>query len=143
MGIQILVNDPQNLEKIRDRECGILRERCEKILKSGANLILTTQGIDDVAAKYLVDAGAIGIRRIPKGDLRKIAKCTGATLITSLANAEGEESFEASFLGTAGEVHEETIGDQDFAIIKGFKHASCCSIVLRGANEFMIDEVER
>ena len=49
-----------------NRECDILKERIEKILKAGANVILTTKGIDDVANKYLIDAGCIGLRRVSK-----------------------------------------------------------------------------
>ena len=41
----------------------------------------------------------MGIRRIDKNDLRRIAKSTGATVITTLANDLGEESFDASLLG--------------------------------------------
>ncbi len=37
---------------------------------AGANVILTTKGIDDVCLKYFVEAGAIACRRVPKDDLR-------------------------------------------------------------------------
>ena len=37
---------------------------------AGANIILTTKGIDDTALKYFVEAGAIAARRVPKDDLR-------------------------------------------------------------------------
>ena len=43
-------------------------------------------------------------RRCKKQDLKRIAKATGAQFVSSLANVEGEESFEASFLGDAAEV---------------------------------------
>jgi T-complex protein 1 subunit alpha len=49
MGIQVLVTDPKNLEKIRFKECEILKERCEKLIKAGATVILTTKAIDDIA----------------------------------------------------------------------------------------------
>ena len=48
------------------------------IIASGANVILTTGGIDDVANKYLVEAKILGLRRVSKGDIRKIARCSGA-----------------------------------------------------------------
>lgn len=144
MGVQVLVNDPKNLEKIRQKECDVLRDRLKKIIDAGANVILTTKGIDDIASKYMVEANILGLRRVDKMDLRRIAKSTGATMITTLANIEtGEESFEASALGTAAEVYEETVGDNDFVFIKGFKTASACSILIRGANEHMVDEIER
>jgi T-complex protein 1 subunit alpha len=33
-------------------------------------VILTTKGIDDMALKYFVEAGAIACRRVPKDDLK-------------------------------------------------------------------------
>lgn len=74
----MLVDDPKNLEKIRQRELDILKERVEMIIAAGANVILTTGGIDDVANKYLVEAKILGLRRVSKGDIRKIARCSGA-----------------------------------------------------------------
>jgi T-complex protein 1 subunit alpha len=143
MGIQILVNDPKNLEKIRQREMDVLKERCEKLIKGGANVIITTKGIDDIASKYFVEAGVFAIRRVEKNDLRRIAKSTGATIVTTLANAEGEEVFDPSWLGEAGEVFEEQIGDWDYCFVEGFVKNAACTIVIRGANDYMTDEVER
>lgn len=143
MGIQVLVDDPKNLEKIRQKECDVLRQRVKKILDAGANVILTKMGIDDLASKYLVEAGCIGLRRIDKGDLNRIAKLTGATVISTLATAEGEEHFDPSYLGECEEVVEEAVGDNDFVFFKGCKKSTACTIILRGANEWMLDEVER
>ena len=70
--IQVLVSDPKELEKIRERESDITKERINKILASGANVVLTTKGIDDMCCKYFVEAGAIACRRVPKEDLRCI-----------------------------------------------------------------------
>ena len=42
----------------------------QQILDAGANVVLTTKGIDDMSLKYLVEANAIGCRRVPKEDLR-------------------------------------------------------------------------
>ena len=52
MGVQVLVDDPDQLEAIRDRESDITKERIQKILAAGANVILTTGGIDDLCLKY-------------------------------------------------------------------------------------------
>lgn len=49
-----------------------------------------------------------------KSDIRKIAKCAGATLVTTLSNIEGNESFDPSFLGSAKKVYEKAVGDNDF-----------------------------
>lgn len=118
-------------------------ERIRKILATGANVILTTKGIDDLCLKEFVEAGAMAVRRCRKEDLRRIAKATGGQLISSLANLEGEETFEASYLGFAEEVIQERISDDELILIKGTKVVNSASIILRGANDYMLDEMER
>ncbi|KAJ6722683.1 hypothetical protein OIU74_007304 [Salix koriyanagi] len=143
LGVQVLVNDPRELDKIRQREADMTKERIEKLLKAGANVVLTTKGIDDMALKYFVEAGAIAVRRVRKEDMRHVAKATGATLVSTFADMEGEETFEPSFLGYADEVVEERIADDDVIMIKGTKNTSAVSLILRGANDYMLDEMER
>jgi T-complex protein 1 subunit alpha len=46
MGVQVLVDDPKNLDKIRKNECDVLKHRIEKILAAGANVVITTMGLD-------------------------------------------------------------------------------------------------
>lgn len=57
-----------------------MRDRIKKILEAGANVILTTKGIDDIANKYLTEANCLGLRRVAKTDLRRIAKASGGIL---------------------------------------------------------------
>jgi T-complex protein 1 subunit alpha len=125
------------------RESEITLERIRKVLGAGANVVLTTKGIDDLCLKEFVEAGAIAVRRCKKEDLRRIAKATGGQLVSSLANLEGEETFEASYLGTAEEVVQERISDDELILVKGTKVVNSASIVLRGANDYMLDEMER
>jgi T-complex protein 1 subunit alpha len=66
-----------------------------------------------------------------------------ATLVSTLANLEGEESFEAAYLGQADEVAQERFSDDECILIKGTKAYSSSSIILRGANDYMLDEMER
>lgn len=96
-----MVDDPKNLEKIRQKEMDVLKDRLNHILSAGANVILTTKGIDDLASKYLVEAKCMGLRRVSKEHIRRIAKASGATMVTTLADDEGNESFKSSLLGDA------------------------------------------
>lgn len=59
------------------RESDITKERIQKIMATGANVVLTTGGIDDLCLKYFVEAGAMAVRRCKKVDLKRIAKATG------------------------------------------------------------------
>lgn len=58
-------------------EIEITTERIQKILDTGANVIFTTKGIDDLCLKMFVEAGAMAVRRVKKEDLKRIAKACG------------------------------------------------------------------
>ena len=143
LGVQVLVSDPAKLEAIRQREADITKEKIEKIIAAGANVILTTKGIDDLCMKYLVEAGVIGVRRVKKDDLKRIAAATGGAVLPNLGDLEGEESFDPAYLGAAAEVSEERVGDGELIFIRGCATSRATSIVLRGANEFHLDEMHR
>lgn len=61
----------------------------------------------------------MAVRRCKKSDLKRIAKATGAQFLTSLTNMEGEEAFDASFLGEAAEVATEKYCDDELIVVKG------------------------
>lgn len=143
LGVQITVDDPDQLEKIRERESGIVLERVDMILKSGANVVFTTKGIDDMVLKLFVERGAMAVRRCKKEDLRRIAKASGATLVSTLSDLNGDEKFEASNLGHADEVVQERVSDDECILVKGTKVHTSASIILRGPNDFSLDEMER
>ncbi|PWS21576.1 hypothetical protein DKP78_22855, partial [Enterococcus faecium] len=48
LGVQVVISDPEKLDQIRQRESDITKERIQKILAAGANVLLTTGGIDDM-----------------------------------------------------------------------------------------------
>ncbi|KAI9809755.1 MAG: T-complex protein 1 subunit alpha [Sarcosagium campestre] len=143
LGVHITVDDPQQLEQIRQRESGMVIERVQMILKAGANVVLTTKGIDDLVLKLFIEKGAMAVRRCKKEDLRRIAKATGATLVSSLSDLDGNEKFEAAALGHAEEVVQEKISDDECILVKGTKVHTSASIILRGSNEYQLDEMER
>ena len=143
MGVQVLVKDPDNLDKIRQREMDICKERCQKIIDAGANVVLCSRGIDDFALKYFVEAGVIAVRRVKKGDLRRIAQNTGAKIVVSLADMEGDETFEKENLGHCDLVEERRVGDWEYMFFEGMSIARAQTIIVRGANEFFLDEIER
>jgi len=143
MNVNIVVDDPAELEKIRQQEMNITRDKIKKITDAGTNVIYTTRGIDDMAMKYLTDAGVMAFRRVDKRDMRRIAKCTGAQMMLTLATLEGDEAFDKSNLGHAEEVSEQRVGDNDYMFIKGCSQSKAATILLRGANEFMLEEADR
>lgn len=85
----------------------------------------------------------MGIRRVEKSDMRKIAKLTGAEVLTSIVDEDGNESIDPSVLGTAKSVYEQRVGDWDFINIEECEYKYAQTMILRGANEYLLEEVER
>ena len=73
--------------------------------------------MDDLAAKYLVNKGIMGLRRIDLKEMRRLARATGASVVTTLANNDGTESFSEDQLGYADSVYEENLGDIDYVFV--------------------------
>lgn len=143
LGVQILITDPNELERIRMREADIIKERIEKILLAGANVVLTTKGIDDMALKYFVNAGALACRRVSRTDIKRIAKLTGAILVPTMADVNGNESFDAQMLGKAQSVYEEQIANDEIIVFRGCEESNAVSLLLRGSDHYMIEEIDR
>ncbi len=143
MGISIQVKDAQEIENIKQREMDITKEKIQKIISAGANVVLTTKGMDDVCMKYFVEAGVMCARRVPREDLKRLAKATGGQLVITMADMEGEESFDPNSLGLCRGVQEVRVGDGELMHVYGCQGNGASTIVLRGANDYMLDEMER
>ena len=81
MGVEVKVSDPDKLEEIKREEMEITRKQVERVLATGANVVVCGHAIDDLCLKYLVEAGCIGIRRVNNDDLIRVSKATGATIV--------------------------------------------------------------
>jgi T-complex protein 1 subunit alpha len=47
------------------------------------------------------------------------------------------------FKGECEEVSEERVGDGELIYFRGCKSGRACTVILRGPNEFMLDEMDR
>jgi T-complex protein 1 subunit alpha len=142
-GVSVVVQNPDNLENIRQRELDVTKERCKKIIDAGANVIVCSKGIDDFALKYFVEAKCIAVRRCDRADMKRISAATGAKIMITFDDENGEEIFNKECLGEAEEVSEEAVNDYNYVFFKKCKKQSAQTILLRGANYLMLDETER
>lgn len=68
---------------------------------------------------------------------------TGGQLLTSFSNMEGKDVFTSIQLGFAKQVVEKHIGDRNIVFIMGCSSTLSQTIILRGSNYYMLDEIER
>ncbi len=134
---KIQITDPNQLQAFVDQEEKILRDMVEAIAKSGANVLFCQKGIDDIAQHYLAKKGIYAVRRVKKSDMEKLARATGARIVTKVKEISPED------LGSAGLVKEEKIGDEEMTFVQECKSPKAVTILIRGGTEHVIDEVER
>ncbi|MGC8610449.1 MAG: thermosome subunit beta [Thermoplasmata archaeon] len=134
---KIQIEDPTKIHEFLKEEENQLREMVEKIVKSGANVVFTQKGIDDLAQHYLAKYNIYAARRIKKSDMESLAKATGAKIITNL------DDLKESDLGKADVVEELKIGNDYMTFVRGCKDPHAVSILIRGGTEHVIAEVER
>jgi len=134
---KISVTTPEQLESFIEREELYLKKMTDKVVMSGANVIFCSKGIDDVAQYYLAKAKIFACRRIPKSDMEKISRATGAKIISNL-----NEINSADF-GKAISVDEVKIADDSLIYVRGCLNPRAVTIVARGGTEHVVDEIER
>ncbi len=115
----------------------MIKEMVDKIAETGANVVFCQKGIDDLAQYYLAKAGILAVRRVKKSDIEKIAKATGAKILTDLRDVSSDD------LGEAELVEERKIGDEKMVFITGCKNPKAVTILVRGGTEHIVDEVAR
>ncbi|MEM3781705.1 MAG: thermosome subunit beta [Candidatus Micrarchaeaceae archaeon] len=134
---RIEITSPEQMESFLKQEEKMLKEMVDKIAKSGANAIFVEKGIDDIAQHYLAKAGILAVRRVKKSDIEKLAKATGAKLVTSL------DDLSPSDTGFAGLIEERKVGGEQMVFVEKCKDPKSVTIFVRGGNQQVVDEVER
>ena len=133
----IRIDDPSMIQKFLSQEEGLLKDMVQKVKKSGANVLITQKGIDDLAQHYLSKDGIYAVRRVKKSDVEKLSKATGAAIVSSIEELSDQD------LGAAEMVEQVKIGDDYLTFVTGCKNPKAVSILVRGGTEHVVDEIER
>ncbi|MCL4314114.1 MAG: TCP-1/cpn60 chaperonin family protein [Candidatus Thermoplasmatota archaeon] len=133
----IRIDDPSMIQKFLQQEESILRDMVKKVKSTGANVLITQKGIDDLAQHFLAKEGIYAVRRVKKSDVEKLAKATGAAIVSSI------EELTSADLGTAEQVEQKKIDEDYLTFVTGCKNPKALSVLIRGGTEHVVDEIER
>ncbi len=134
---KINITSPEQLQAFIEQEEMMLKELVDKIKASGANVVFVQKGIDDLAQHYLAKAGILAVRRVKKSDMEKLARATGAKIVTRVEDLSPED------LGEAELVEERKISGESMIFVEGCKNPKAVTILVRGGAEHVVDEAER
>jgi|UniRef100_A0A7J3SN82 thermosome len=134
---KINITSPEQMRAFLEEETKLLKEMVDKIAETGANVVICQKGIDDVAQHFLAKKGILAVRRVKRSDMEKLERATGGRIVTSIRDLKPED------LGEAALVEERKVGNDKMVFIEGVKNAKSVTILLRGANDIILDEAER
>jgi len=134
---EIRIRSPDAIKAFLDQEAEMLKKMVGRIVDSGATVLFAQKGIDDVAQHFLAKAGVLVARRVKKSDMEKLAKATGAKVVSNLSD------LKESDLGTCEIVEEKKVGDDKMIFVEGCKDPKAVAIFIRAGLERMLDEAER
>src|SRR5579885_824079 len=134
---KININTPEQMQLFIDEENEMIRKMTDKITQSGANVVLCQKGIDDMAQHYLQKAGILAVRRIKESDMTKLAKATGARIVSNVKELSPDD------LGSANLVEERLVETDRWVFVEECKNPKAVSILVRGGSQRIVDEAER
>ncbi|KAJ2352977.1 T-complex protein 1 subunit gamma [Coemansia erecta] len=111
---------------------------CEKISALKPDLVITEKGVSDLAQHFLVKNNITALRRMRKTDNNRIARATGARIVSSVDELKEQD------VGTdCGLFSVEKIGDEYFTFLTKCRAPKACTILLRGPGKDTLNEIDR
>ncbi|ODQ79847.1 hypothetical protein BABINDRAFT_36860 [Babjeviella inositovora NRRL Y-12698] len=142
----VVVNDYRQMDKILKEERAYLLNICKKIKKAKCNVLLIQKSIlrdavNDLSLHFLSKLNILVIKDIEREEIEFIAKSTGCKPIADI------DSFTEDRLGTADCIEEVESSGSKIVKITGIHKSSTSkptvSVVVRGANNLVLDEADR
>ncbi len=137
MDAKIQITNPNQMQAFVDQEEKMLKGMVNKVMASGANVVICQKGIDDLAQHFLAKEGIFAIRRVKKSDMDALARATGAKIVSNLDDLSEDD------LGYAGCAEEVKVGDEEMTYVKDCKNPKSVTLLVRGGTEHVVDEIKR
>ena len=134
---EIRITDPTQMQAFIEQEEQMIRDMVSSIVDTGAQVVFSQKGIDDLAQHYLSKAGVMAVRRVKKSDIEKLSKATGAKVVTNI------EDLSADDLGDAGLVSEKKISGEEMIFVEDCKEPKAVTLLVRGSTGHVVSEIER
>lgn len=134
---KINITAPEQLEAFMQQEEKMLHNMVDKIKSAGTTVVFCQKGIDDIAQHYLSKYGIFTTRRVKESDISKLAKATGARVITNLSDLSKDD------LGHAKLVEEVKLAGEAMTFVRECKNPKAVTLLVRGGTEHIVDEAER
>lgn len=132
---KIHISSSEMVSAFSTQERDTLKKFADKVIESGANVLLCQKGLSDAVSFYLAKGGVLAVEDVPEKDIKFAAKALNAQIASKV------DELSPEMLGRAELV--EQLEDADFIKISGCENPKAVTILLRGSTEYLLDELER
>ncbi len=134
---KINIDKPEDMYLFLEEEENLLRKMAEDVAKSGATVLFDEKGVDDEVLSLLAKKGILTVKNVSSGDMEKLAKATGGSVVGIIKDLTKES------LGQAKLVEEVRVGKDKLVYVRECKNPKAVTIMIRGGSEHVVDEAER
>ncbi len=134
---EIRITSPDQMQAFIEQEQKMLKDMVDKVVASGATVLICQKGIDDIAQHYLAKKKIMVCRRAKKSDMEALSKATGGRIVSNLEDLSPED------LGYAKVVEEKKVAGESMTFIRDCKDPKAVTLLVRGSTDHVVDEVDR
>ena len=134
---KISISSPEQMKSFLDEENSLLKGMVDKVVSTGANVLICQKGIDDIAQHYLAKFGILAVRRVKESDMAKLSRASGARIVTNI------DELTETDLGYSQLVEERKVENDKWVFVEDCKNPRAVSILVRGGSQRVVDEAER
>jgi T-complex protein 1 subunit beta len=136
-GARVRTDSIARVAEIEQAEQEKMMEKCRRILAHGCNVFVNRQLIYNRPEQFFTDHGINSIEHADFDGIERLALVTGGEIVSTF------DSPGAIRLGECAFIEETMIGDEPVLHFRGCRANEACSVVIRGANQQILDEAER
>ncbi|MGI9567951.1 MAG: thermosome subunit alpha [Nitrosopumilus sp.] len=134
---EIEITSPAQMSQFLDQENNDLISLVKKIYDSGANVVISRKGVNELVQEAIAKKGIISMRRVKYNDLWWLEKATGAKTCKDI------EKISYNELGFAKRVYEKTIGGDKMVFVEADDNLKSVTLLLRANSKRYLDEFHR
>lgn len=135
--VTVQAESTATLDALAEHEAESVATQVRALVDADVDAVFTTMGVSDEAIARLTDAGIVAFRALQAGQARRVARATGASVVMEV------EELTPDAVGTAGRLRVQTEGGETTVRLEACGETSVCTLVLSGAVEESIAEIER
>lgn len=134
---QIRIDDMKSFDEIVNAEYRLLYDKLDKIIEAGANVVLSSSSIGDLATQYFAERNIFCAGRVPTDDLQRLATATNALIHSSVYD------ITSNGLGHCDLFEEKQVGALRYNYFTGVPLKTAATLIIRGGAAQLIEEAQR